>query len=191
MRRPPVGPTPSRSALAAAFFAIVLSGATAAPASGQEAGTDAASADSDRSRWQISANPFLLLAESFAGEVEYAPGESVGFGVAFSHFTDLDDGDDESATGVNALVRYYPGKNRLRGFYFGGRFGYYSVDEGDLGNSSREGSFAFGVEVGYNWVFGESDGFYLGLGGGVTRIFASDTFELLPIVRLVNVGWSF
>jgi hypothetical protein len=189
MRSPLSGPTPSRSAVATVIVAALLSGAPADSVFGQEAGADNETAGPVLSQWQISVNPFLILAESFAGEVEYTPGESVGFGLAFSHFTDPDES-DESATGINALVRYYPGKKRLRGFYLGGRLGYYSVDESGLADDS-EGAFAFGVELGYNWVFGEGDGFYLGLGGGVTRIFGTDSLDLIPIVRIANVGWSF
>ena len=189
MRSPLAGPTPKPSAFTAVCVAILLSGAMPASALGQEAGADPGTTDPALSQWQVSGNPFLLLAEWFAGEVEYAPGESVGFGLAFSHFTDTEDGSDDSATGINALVRYYPGKNRLRGFYFGGRVGWYSVDEAAAVTDNS--SFAFGVEVGYNWIFGESDGFYLGLGGGLTRIFDADDLELLPIIRIANVGWSF
>lgn len=190
MRDPLVGPALRRYVVTTVCGMALLLGVGSAPASAQGAGDDAGTADASLSHWQISGNPFLLLAEWFAGEVEYAPGESVGFGVAFSHFTDTEDSSDDSATGINALVRYYPGKNRLRGFYFGGRVGWYSVDEDgiDTGDTS---SFAFGVEIGYNWIFGESDGFYLGLGGGLTRLFDADELELIPIVRLVNVGWSF
>ena len=173
----------ARFGLAAAVLCCSLPAGLAA----QEAEPAGTEASSDLSQWQISGNPFLLLAEWFAGEVEYAPGESVGFGLTFSHYSDPDNS-DESATGASALVRYYPGKNRLRGFYFGSRVGWYSVDE--LGTSGG-GSFAFGVDVGYNWIFGESDGFYLGLGGGIKRLFDSDSLELMPIIRLVNVGWSF
>ncbi len=171
-----------------AVVAAVLVGGVPAGLSAQEAEPAGVETAPDFSRWQISGNPFLLLAEWFAGEVEYAPGESVGFGLTFSHFKNPDDS-DETATGVNAMVRYYPGKKRLRGFYFGSRVGWYSVDE--LGTSNDGSSFAFGVDVGYNWIFGESDGFYLGLGGGLTRLFDSENLDLIPIVRLVNVGWSF
>jgi hypothetical protein len=116
----------ARFGLAAAILCCSLPVGLAAQEA-EPAGTDASS---DLSQWQISGNPFLLLAEWFAGEVEYAPGESVGFGLTFSHYSDPDNSD-------------------------------------------------------------ESDGFYLGLGGGLTRLFDAEDLELIPIVRLVNVGWSF
>lgn len=140
-------------------------------------------------RVQLSANPFLLLAEWFNVEGEFALNETVSLGFTGSYLSNTDwfwddDDDDEDLAGGTLFFRYYPQGEVLRRFYVGARLGMLWVIEEAEGDDAFPG---FGLEFGYNWVFGEEDGFLLGLGTGLMRY--SEGF--LPLFRLVNVGWAF
>jgi len=148
----------------------------------------------------VSTNPFLDMYTWFNGEVELAVSPNTTIGVAgnYTTFGDIDDEDDEeNYTNVGVLARYYP-REAFGGFYFGLRGGYYGVTKTDWMTEEEETAKAFGVgfDIGYSWVLGANERFYVGLGAGMMRLFGGDLEDLdvsvnLPIIRIINVGLAF
>ncbi len=148
----------------------------------------------------VSTNPFLDMYTWYNGEIELAVSPNVTFGIAgtYTTFGDIDDEDDEeNYTNVGVLVRYYP-RESFGGFYFGLRGGYYGVSKTDWDTEEEETANAFGLgfDLGYSWVLGEDERFYVGLGAGMMRLFGGDLEDLdvsvnLPIIRIINVGLAF
>ncbi len=147
-----------------------------------------------------STNPFLDMYAWYNGEVELAVSPNSTFGVAatYTTFGDLDDEDDEeNYTNVGVLFRYYP-REAFGGFYFGLRGGYYGVSKTDWETEEEETASAFGLgfDLGYSWLLGKDERFYVGLGAGMMRLFGGDLEDLdvtvnLPIIRIINVGIAF
>ncbi len=138
----------------------------------------------------LTANPFLLLAEWFNAEYERKVSPSSTLGIAGS-LIDLDGGDDTFLS-LNAQFRYYPQGAALVGFYVGPRLGYYWIEEGP--SDTSEDAVGLGFDVGYNWLLGSERRFAIGLGIGLSRLFGvddGDTEAIIPIVRLVNIGFAF
>ena len=136
----------------------------------------------------ISANPFLLLWEW--ANVEYerkvSPKTTAGFS---GSWISLDEGDEEYLN-LNAIYRYYPQGAALSGFYFGGRTGVHRVSDDDDSGTA----FGFGFDLGYTWLLGESQNFYIGMGIGATRLFGGDMDDAsatIPNLKLVNIGFAF
>ena len=139
----------------------------------------------------LSANPFLLLGEWINIEFErkIAPAGTVG---AMGSWLSLDtDEGDVDLTSLNLFTRYYPQGAALSGFYLEGRWGVYR-------GSDAEGSghaFGLGVHVGYSWLLGASQKFYISLGVGATRLFGGDMPDgvspTLPDIRLLKIGVAF
>jgi hypothetical protein len=53
-----------------------------------------------------------------------------------------------------------------------------------------------GFDLGYSWVLGKDERFYVGLGAGMMRLSGGDLEDLdvtvnLPIIRIINVGFAF
>ena len=148
----------------------------------------------------VSTNPFLDMYTWFNGEVELAVSPNATIGVAGNYITfgDIDDEDDEeNFTNVGVLFRYYP-REAFGGFYFGIRGGYYGVTKTDWQTEEEETASAFGLgfDLGYSWVLGANERFYVGLGAGMMRLFGGDLEDLdvsvnLPIIRIINVGLAF
>jgi len=148
----------------------------------------------------VSTNPFLDMYAWFNGEVELAVSPNATIGVAGNYITfgDIDDEDDEeNFTNVGVLFRYYP-REAFGGFYFGIRGGYYGVTKTDWQTEEEETASAFGLgfDLGYSWVLGANERFYVGLGAGMMRLFGGDLEDLdvsvnLPIIRIINVGLAF
>jgi hypothetical protein len=184
---------------AALILTALLGGAS--PAAGQvpvEQTADTLGVSQPADSWNrnvISANPFLFLAEWFNAEYERAVRRDVTLGVGASLFT-FDDDDDEYRS-LGFFLRYYPQERAPAGFYGGARLSYVGVSEGyndcyDCGDNDYSAS-AFGLEIGYNWLLGSDENFYLSFGVGLSRLFGGDSSgeEFLPIIRIVNVGWAF
>jgi hypothetical protein len=129
---------------------------------------------------QITANPFGLIVGWFNAEYERKLTETWSIGLGGSYLS-LDDDDFASA---NAVFRFYPQGAALTGFYIGPRLGVYYIDEID----DSEGSAGVGFEMGYAWLLGANRNFSVSLGAGATKLFTGD---VVPTVRLVNVGWAF
>jgi len=135
----------------------------------------------------ISGNPLVLLAGWFNAEYETKLSEFSTVGAA-GGWLNIDDID---YTNLNAFLRYYPQGAAFTGFYLGGRTGVHNVDEKD-GNSATV--LGIGVDLGYTWLMGPTQSFYVGLGIGATRLFGGDLHDAstwIPNVRLINVGIAF
>jgi hypothetical protein len=133
----------------------------------------------------ISGNPLLLLAEWFNGEYERKLKETLTVGISGGW---LNLGED-TYSGVVGFLRYYPQEAAFTGFYLGGRGGPHNVDEGEESHTA----LGIGVDVGYAWLLGPSQSFYVGLGIGATRLFGDlgDAPTFIPSLRLINVGVAF
>ena len=130
---------------------------------------------------QITANPFGLIFGWFNAEYERKLSEDWSLGLGGSYLS-LDDDDFGSANGV---FRYYPQGAALTGFYIGPRVGVYRVNEF---RREAENSGGAGFELGYTWLLGANRNFSVSLGAGATKLF---TGEVVPNIRLVNIGWAF
>ncbi|MEZ4414317.1 MAG: DUF3575 domain-containing protein [Gemmatimonadota bacterium] len=141
--------------------------------------------DAQVHRTQVSANPFLLLAEWYNLELEHSVTKASSLALSASR---LDVSDDRYSS-LSLEYRYYPSGEALRGFHFGPRLGLFVVDD----TTDDDAAGGFGFEVGYNWLLGERDNVLIGLGVGVNRLFGEDRADggLLPSVRLLNIGWAF
>jgi hypothetical protein len=136
----------------------------------------------------ISANPFLLLWEWANVEYERKVSTASTVGVAGSWVSVGED--NETYQSLNGFYRYYPQEVALKGFYLGGRLGYYRVsDDQDEGNA-----FGLGFDIGYTWIMGSKQKFYIGMGIGATRLFGGnldDGSVTVPSLRLINLGVAF
>lgn len=148
----------------------------------------------------VSTNPFLDMYTWYNGELELAltPNSTIGVAVSYWSLGDIDDREDEdNYTGADVVFRYYP-REAFGGFYFGLRGGYYGVTEKDWETEDEvtESAFGFGFELGYSWLLGTEERFYVGLGAGLVRLFGGDLEDLdatlnKPVIRIINVGVAF
>jgi hypothetical protein len=170
-----------RYALAAVAAAAFVAGATPSQAQPQ----DGVKAPIPHHQI-LSANPFGLMLGWWNVEFErtFTPSSTWGVSTSFLSVDDVEYGS------LNALFRYYPQGAGFRGFFLGGRAGYYHLsDEGESGSA-----FGLGFEIGYTWLLGARRNVGLSLGAGLTRIIAGDIQDgpsVLPTVRLLNVGIAF
>jgi hypothetical protein len=68
-------------------------------------------------------------------------------------------------------------------------------------NVTDFGSFiGVGFDVNYSWLLGRNDGFYVGLGFGLKRLYGTpdadedpfdDVLKIIPTFRIVNIGVAF
>jgi len=167
----------------------------------------------------ISANPFGILLEFFNAEYERVISRTttIGFGGStIKQETDIYDdppvtGTDEYGEPIydwenepaprvethryvnfDVFWRFYPGSNRTRtynaplGWAFGVKVGLTSVDDGTY--------FGYGFDLNRSFVLGPDDNFYVGLGFGLKRLIGApqdELFELIPTIRIANVGFIF
>ena len=154
--------------------------------------------DTPTPRHCLSFNPILAMFTWWNAEYAFRLSNNSTIGIAGSYiaFSDEDTGDDTYASG-NLFYRYYPQGDALTGFFFGARFGinYIEVEESeDTGESESGQAFSFGIDIGYDWLLGESRRFYLSAGIGAVRLFGGDLEDAagtLPTIRLVNIGVAF
>lgn len=91
---------------------------------------------------------------------------------------------------ASVLVRYYPQRAALTGFYLGGQTGVYRTSEG----RQHEVLYGAGMDIGYAWLLGSQQRVGVSLGLGITRVFGGDldgASIAIPNVRLLNVGIAF
>lgn len=134
----------------------------------------------------ISGNPLSLLAGWFNAEYERKIAGNMTAGISGGW---IDLGDDDY-TNVSGFLRFYPQQAAFTGFYFGGNAGVFNADNGEDSTTS----LGIGLDIGYTWLLGPGRSFYVGLGIGVTRLFGADLpdlTEVVPSVRLVNIGIAF
>ena len=146
----------------------------------------------------LSTNPILVMFTWYNLEYERMTSETTSFGITGSYvkFGDEDDLDEETFTSVSVLYRYYPQGHVLRGFFFGGRLGYYGVtaQEDFTGDEESGNFFGAGIDIGYNWLLGAEEKFAVSLGIGAVRLFGGDLEDVsltLPTIRLINIGIAF
>jgi len=146
-----------------------------------QAGAQAQEAPRSR-RTVISANPFGLLLELFNAEIEHAVSSSLTAGVGGS--TVVLDGQDYR--NLDAFVRFYPQGSPLQGWALGAKAGITQLP----GSGTYPG---FGFDVNWSTLTGADDRFYIGLGFGLKRLLVGgDEFltpQIVPTLRLVNIGW--
>jgi hypothetical protein len=142
----------------------------------------------------LSTNPFGAMLKWVNAEYERKIGPATTLGASASYFADF----DQSNAAV--LLRWYPDRSALRGFYVGTRAGAYrfATVTFDRYPSFHEQTTVLpgvGIEVGYNWMLGPKQNVSVGIGGGLIRILGSgdryDVPSVLPAVRLVNLGIAF
>ncbi|MGH7471898.1 MAG: DUF3575 domain-containing protein [Longimicrobiales bacterium] len=142
----------------------------------------------------ISANPFLLIATWFNGEYERKVSLSSTLGLRVSTLSlDIDDSidDDVDADYYSGRIfwRYYP-RAAFRGFFFGLGAGLTSVEE----TGETHSALGAGFDLGYSWLLGRRDNFYISLGAGADRLFGGDlggASAVIPTFRIVNIGFAF
>ena len=154
----------------------------------------------------LSTNPLGFVLKWVNAEYERRIGPATTLGVSASYFAEND------RSNAALLVRWYPQRAALEGFYLGARTGAYRVktyayDFSPASSSSsitpprptyRERTRVLpgaGLEMGYNWLLGPGQNVSVGLGFGLTRILGGGGSygvpAVLPAVRLVNVGIAF
>jgi hypothetical protein len=134
----------------------------------------------------ISGGPLSLLNGWFNAEYESKISETFTVG-GRAGWLDLDDTD---YTGISANLRYYHQEAALTGFYIGGRAGLYSVKRGE----DSQVTVGLGLDVGYGWLLGPGDAFFIGLGIGGTGLIGLDlegAKSFIPAIRLLDVGIAF
>ncbi|MGI8672991.1 MAG: hypothetical protein ACR2LU_10340 [Luteitalea sp.] len=165
----------------AAAVVIVLA-ATALPLMAQPISPPPASPPPVRPRQVVSANPFGLVFDLFNVEYERRVGQSLGAGVGGSFFSD----GDADYLNADVFARYYPGARPLAGVAFGVKAGMTNVADGSY--------FGVGFDINWSWTLGKGDHFYMGTGFGLKRLFGTgdaDLIEVLPTLRILNVGIAF
>ena len=143
----------------------------------------------------ISANPFGILLEFFNAEYERAMTASSTWGLGGSY----GEGEDENELGVTTestwvngdlFFRYYPSGRHFEGWNFGVKAGL-THQETDIESGTN---FGIGFDANRSWLLGASNNFYVGLGFGLKRLFGDipeDGIEVVPTLRIVNVGFAF
>ena len=134
----------------------------------------------------ISGSTLMLLAGWFNAEYEKKLSETMTAGVT-SGWLEMDHDD---YTNLSGFIRFYPQLASFRGFYVGGRGGFYRVHEGDDSHTA----LGLGVDVGFAWILGPARSFYVGIGIGADKLIAGDlggASASVPSVRLVNIGIAF
>lgn len=149
----------------------------------------------------LSIQPLSAVFGVYSAEFEKALAPTVTLGVGGSYWSHSDDFGKTKYTSGDLKLRYYPEAHPFRGFSFGGQAGYTSVsDETDYGpgmgsdKNSASGP-TLGVALDYSWLLGETKAFYVGLGLGAKKIFASnkdigDATLAYPTAH-VSIGYAF
>jgi uncharacterized protein DUF3575 len=134
----------------------------------------------------ISASPVLWMFKWFNADYERRINSTTTWGLSGSY---LPLGDFEYGR-ASVLVRYYPQRAALTGFYLGGQTGMYRTSEG----RQHEVLYGAGMDIGYAWLLGAQQRVGVSIGFGITRVFGGDldgASIAIPNVRLLNVGIAF
>jgi hypothetical protein len=137
----------------------------------------------------VSANPFGILLGVFNIEYERKVAAPSTLGIGGSYLSE----DDLDYLNVDVFYRYYPSQRPMDGLAFGVKVG--------VTNVTDYGSFVgVGFDVNYSWLLGRNDGFYVGLGFGLKRLYGTpgededpfdDVLKVIPTFRIVNIGVAF
>jgi hypothetical protein len=151
----------------------------------------------------VSVNPLAIIFGLYGAEYERRIGRTTSLGVLASHWstdTETTFGDsDVSYTSFELKGRIYPSARLFQGFSFAASSGLVLLREEiwAFGESERNSATAvsIGFELGYSWLLGEEDNFYVGTGIGAKRLGVVsgeviDARMAYPTVRL-SVGYAF
>ena len=148
----------------------------------------------------ISIQPLSAVFGVYSAEFEKALTPTVTLGVGGSFWSHDDDVSTTKYSSADVKLRYYPEAHPFRGFSFGGQAGYTSLsDKMDFGSSGSQTDKAsgptLGVALDYSWLLGESKSFYVGLGLGAKKIFASNkdvgNATLAYPTAHISIGYAF
>jgi hypothetical protein len=133
----------------------------------------------------ISASPILWMAKWFNADYERRITSTVTWGVSGSY---LPVGDFDYGR-ASVLVRFYPQRAALTGFYLGGQSGVYRIADA----TEHEIVYGAGMDIGYAWQLGPKRNVAVSLGFGMSRLFGGglDASVVVPNARLANVGIAF
>ncbi len=168
-------------------------------------------------KFVINTNPIIDMFSWFNVELEFKVSDTGTMGLSGSYFTfeetasdfysDVELKADNTYSNVYGFYRYYP-TAALKGFFFGGRAGVNIVTANAYVEEPTTGRWAWdeadatyfgvGIDIGYSWLLGKNENFYVSLGIGAIRLFGGDldedTYDVtmtLPTIRLINVGIGF
>lgn len=163
------------------MLGATLSFIAAVPAYAQEEGSAAPA----EYRQVISASPILLMAKWFNADYERKITPVMTWGVSGSYLR----GGDFDYGRASVLVRFYPQRAALTGFYLGGQSGLYRISD----VTEHEVLYGGGIDIGYAWLLGPKRNVAVSLGFGLSRVFGSrlDASVVIPNARLANVGIGF
>jgi hypothetical protein len=151
----------------------------------------------------VSVNPLAIILGLYGAEYERRMGRTTSLGVLGSHWsTDTESTfghSDVSYTSFELKGRIYPNARIFQGFSFAAASGLVLLREEiwAFGESQRTSATAvsIGFELGYSWLLGEQNNFYVGTGIGAKRLGVVsgevvDASLAYPTVRL-SVGYAF
>jgi hypothetical protein len=167
--------------------------------------------------WVINTNPIIDMFTWYNAEVEIKVSDTGTMGISGSYYTfevtasepfsDTEISADNKYMNIYGFYRYYPSGAALKGFFFGGRAGVNLVTANTEATSAQnelyfeeaDGTFyGVGIDIGYSWLLGKNENFYVSLGIGAIRLFGGDLDQddydinlTLPTIRLINVGIGF
>jgi hypothetical protein len=125
------------------------------------------------------------MAKWFNADYERRITSTVTWGVSGSY---LPVGDFDYGR-ASVLVRFYPQRAALTGFYLGGQSGVYRIADA----TEHEIVYGAGMDIGYAWQLGPKRNVAVSLGFGMSRLFGGglDASVVVPNARLANVGIAF
>jgi len=160
----------------------ILSLVAVAPARAQDEGTKTPVAHDQ----VISASPILWMFKWYNVDYERKISSTTTWGLSGSY---LPIGEFTYGR-ASLLIRYYPQRAALTGFYLGGQTGVYRV--GDA--IEHAVLYGAGLDLGYGWLLGSKRNVGVSLGFGLSRLFGPDlegASIVIPNARLLNVGIAF
>ena len=139
----------------------------------------------------VSISPILALFEIVQGEYERKLGEetTAALGLGYWSFGDTSDavdgsgGDEVSWLSLDLKGRFYPDE-ALHGFAIGGIVGATRIGYTDDATGQKESAtgFAFGVDVSWAWLLGDTERWFLATGLGAKRYYFDEVDDDIPLI---------
>ena len=171
----------NRCLIALTALGVALGASNPAQVSAQDEGPMPTTHDN-----MISLSPISLVFGGFNAEYEKALNGKLTAGIA-GGWVEFDSNDH---TGVAGLLRYYPQHGVFQGFYLGGRAGVFRKEYTKNDSDKTSSGLGIGLDLGYGWLLGPSQAFYVGLGAGFTHRLTGDS-GTFPAASILNVGIAF
>ncbi|HUF11810.1 MAG TPA: hypothetical protein VMN78_01770 [Longimicrobiales bacterium] len=160
-------------------FAITMLTLTLAPLAAQSPRTEV-----ERTQ-AISFSPILALFEVLQAEYERKLGEETtgALGVGYFSFGDDVGGGEVSWLAVDLKGRFYPNR-ALEGFAIGGIIGAARVGFNDdvTGEEDSATGLAFGVDLNWTWLLGDTQRWFLATGIGAKRYYFGEVDDDIPLI---------